>query len=91
MSVRLLGDFQIAQDAQGVGFGAGSQQAKRRFNQIARPDQMVSAQVFIAFVETPGNGKAGDYASEEILRLVRSHHGHAGAVEIDLAARFVQF
>ena len=86
-----LGDFQIAQDAQGVRFGAGGQQTKCSFDQVAGPDQMVSAQVFIAFVESPGNGKAGDYAAQKILGLVRPHHGHAGAIQIDLAAGLVEF
>ena len=52
---------------------------------------MVSAQVFVALVESPRNGKAGDYAAEEILGLVRAHYGHAGAIEINLAARLIQF
>ena len=89
--VRLLSDFQIAQDAQRVGFGAGSQQTKRGFHQVARPDQMVSAQIFIALVESPGNRKAGDYASQKILGLVRAHHGHAGAIEIDFTAGLIEF
>ena len=89
--VRLLGDFQIAQHAQSVGFGARGQKTKRGFHQVAGPDQMVSAQIFVAFVESPGNGEAGDDASQKILGLVRAQHGHAGAIQVNFAAGFVQF
>ena len=89
--VGFLSDFEIAQDAQCVRFGAGSQQTKRGFHQVAGPDQMVSAQIFVAFVESPRNGKAGDDASQKVFGLVRAHDGHAGAIEVNFAAGLVQF
>ena len=68
--------FEVAQHADRVGDGAGGQQCSGGFHQIARPDQMVAAQIFVAFVESPGNREAGDDAAEKILRLVRAQHRH---------------
>ena len=52
---------------------------------------MVSAQVFIAFIKAPGNRKAGDDASQEILGLMGTQHRHAGAIQIDFPERVIEF
>ena len=81
-----LRGFEIAQHADGVADGAGGQQRSGGFDQIARPDQVIAAEVFVAFVESPGNGEAGDDAAEKILGLMRAQDRGRGAIEIVLRA-----
>ena len=52
---------------------------------------MITAEVFVAFVETPRNGEAGDDAAQKILGLVRAQDRGRGSVEIVLALRFIEF
>ena len=49
-----------------------------RLHQIARPDQMITAEVIVALRETPGNRQARNDAAGECQRLVREHDGDAG-------------
>ena len=70
MSVGFLRGFEIMQHAESIVVGARCQQSTGTLDQIAWPDQVIAAQVFIAFVEAPGNGKAGDDAAEKILGFV---------------------
>ena len=51
---------------------------------------MISAEIFVAFVEAPGDGKAGDDAAQKIFGLVSAQDGGGGAIEIVLALRFIE-
>ena len=72
-------------NAQRVDGSFARDQRPRGFHQIARPHQVVSAQIFIALVESPGNRQARDDAADELFGLVAAQDRHAGAVEIDFA------
>jgi hypothetical protein len=80
VSIGFLRGFEIMQHAESVVVSARGQQSARALDQIARPDQVVAAQILVAFVEAPGNGEAGDDAAEEVLGFVRAQNGDAGAV-----------
>ncbi len=86
-----LRGLQVAQDADRIGDRSGGQQRASGFDQVARPDQMVAAEIFIAFVESPGNREAGDDAAQKIFGLVRPQHRSGCAVQIVLAQRLIEF
>ena len=90
MPVRLLRGFEVAQHAQGVDWGFARDQRTGGFHQIARPHQVIAAKIFVAFVEPPWNGEAGDDAAHKIFGFVSAQHGHAGAVEIMLAPGLIE-
>src|SRR5712691_2604673 len=69
-AIGLLSDLEVMQNANSVSSGAGGNKAASSFDQIPWPDQVISAQIFIAFVEAPRNGKAGDYPAKKVLRLM---------------------
>src|SRR5579864_62698 len=80
--IGLLCRFEIVQNSNRVPGGSGSQEAGSSLNQISRPDEVIPAQIVVTFVEAPGNGKAGDYAAKEILRLVHAEHRRACAIDV---------
>ncbi len=86
VAVRFLRRFQIAQHAHRVGDRSGGQQRARGFDQIARPDQVVSAEILVAFVESPRNREAGDDAAQKIFRLVGAQDRGRSAIKIALRA-----
>src|SRR5208337_3246911 len=61
---------------------ARGQQSTGTLDQIARPDEMVSAKVFVPFIEAPGNGEAGDDSAQEILGFVDTQNRHADPVQV---------
>src|SRR5208337_5213833 len=89
-SGRFLRGFEIAQDARRVRNRSGSQQRSGGFDQIARPDQMVSAEVLVALAEAPRNREAGDDAAEKVFRFVRAQDCGRGAIKIVLPLRFIE-
>ncbi len=70
------------QHAESVVVSARCQQSTSALNQIAGPDKVIAAQVFVTLVETPGNGEAGDDSTEEVFGFVRAHDRHARPVQI---------
>jgi hypothetical protein len=82
VSIGFLGGLEIMQHAEGVVFSARRQQSAGTLDQIARPDQVVTAEIFVALVEAPGNGKAGDDSAEEVLGFVRAQNRHAGPIQV---------
>src|SRR5437588_57242 len=74
-----------------IGGGARSQQRPSRFHQIARPYQVISAQIFIALAESPRNRQAGNNAAQEILGLMCAQHSSRRSVEIVRTLRLIQF
>src|SRR5712671_6061136 len=51
---------------------------------------MVASQIFIPLVEPPGNGKAGDNASEKVFGFVCAQNGSRGTIQITLPRRIVK-
>src|SRR5438132_914574 len=90
VAVRLLRGFQIAKHAQGVQLSTSGKKSEGCFHQVARPDQMIASQIFVAFVESPGNGETGDYGTEEIFRLMRTQYRYAGPIQVALTRWLIQ-
>ena len=67
MPVGFLSRFQIAQDAQRIDRRVSSNESAGGLHKITRPHQVIAAEILVAFVESPGNGKAGNDAAEEIF------------------------
>ncbi len=67
VALSFLRGFEIAEHLGRVDHCAGGQHRPSGLYQIARPDEMVSAQVFIAFIKPPGDGKTGDNATQKIF------------------------
>ena len=65
VAVGLLDGAQIGEDRQRVVGGAGGEEAARGLDQVARPDQMVAAEVVVALAEAPGDRQAGDRRARE--------------------------
>ena len=65
MTVRFLGDLQVIQHPAGIAMRPGSQQPARRFHQVARPGQVIAAQVIISLGKTPRDGETGDQRTRE--------------------------
>ena len=82
VSVGFLRGFEVMQHAQSVVVRARGQQSASTFDQIARPDKVIAAKVFIALVEAPGDGEAGDNSAEEVFGFVRAKNRHAGPVQV---------
>ena len=80
VAIGFLRGLEVVEDAEGIVVRAGSEQSTGVFDQIARPDEMVAAEIFIAFVESPGHGEAGDDAAEKILGFMRAQDGGAGTI-----------
>ena len=85
-SVGLLRRPQIAQDAPHLRIPAAGQKRSAGLAEVARPDQMVAAEVVVALAEAPGNRQARDDAARERRRLVAAQDGRADAIEV-VAAR----
>src|SRR5260370_1452544 len=79
------------QYAESVVVSACGQQSACTFDQIARPDEVVATQIFVALIEAPGNGEAGDDSTEEVFGFVRAHDRYTGAVQIFFTRFGVEF
>ncbi len=74
VTVLLLRGLQVGEHVAGIPVGPDGQQGGRRLDEVARPDQVVAAQVAVALGGTPGDRQAGDQAALEGLRLVGAQH-----------------
>ena len=86
VAIRLLYGAEIAEHGLGLVIGARRQQAAGILDEIARPDEVIAAEILIALVEAPGNGEAGDDRARHRIGLVGGEHDSAGAVGIDVGA-----
>ena len=81
--IGFLGGHEIDQClARAFGF-AGGEQSASAFDEVAWPDQVIAAQVVVAFIESPRNRETRDHRSVEALGLVRLQHGGRDPVEIE--------
>ncbi len=60
----------------------GGEQPPRGFHEVARPDQVVAADVVVSPIETPRNRQTGDDSSRKILGLVGVDHRRAQPIEV---------
>ena len=81
MAVRLLCDLEVAQYPSRFVAGADGDECRTRFDQIARPDQMIPAQIVVTLGEAPRNGEAGNDAALDMLRFVGAQDGGAQVVQ----------
>ena len=81
-AVSLLHGREVGQNHSRRQAHSGGDQSSRRLHQIARPDQMITAEVVIALREAPGDRQAGYDAAGERQRLVRQHDGDAGPIAV---------
>ena len=87
-AVGVLSDPQILQHAQGVRASAGRKESARCFDQVARPDQMVAAEIGVAFIGTPGNRQTGDDRARQPLLLVTTENRGTGPCPVARVATF---
>src|SRR5260221_13123006 len=90
VSVGFLCCLKVMQHAESVVVSTRCQQSTSALNQIAGPDKVIAAQIFVTLVETPGNGEAGDDSAEEVFGFMRAHDRHAGPVQIFLPRLLVE-
>ena len=69
MAIRFLDRDQIIEHGLRGGDGARRQQAAGGFDEIARPDQMIAAEIVIALGEAPGNRKARDDGARRLIAM----------------------
>ena len=91
VSIGFLRGLEVMQHAESVVVSARCQQSASALDQIARPNEMVAAQVLVAFVEAPGDGEAGDDSTQEIFGFVGAQNRHAGPVQILMPRLLVEF
>src|SRR5215472_5055877 len=70
-AVLSLSDGEVNHGAQRSGGVAGGHERAGALHHVARPDQVVAAQLVVALVLTPGNAEAGDHRARIELVLVR--------------------
>ena len=85
MAVGFLRDLQVPQHASRLVARADGQKARPSFDEIPRPDEVISAKVVVAFGEAPRNRQAGDHAALEAFRFMCAQDG--GTQVIQRAAR----
>ncbi len=86
MAIRLLRGAQVIQHAHRFVERAGSEQAAGGFHEVARPYQVVAAEVVVPLAGAPRDGQAGDEAAGEAWGFVGAQHGGADAVAVMVAA-----
>ena len=79
-SVLVLRDIEIDQCSYGCGTIAGGQHRIRAIDHVARPYQVVTALVFIAYYFSPRNGERSDKGARVGLVLVSAEQIEARAI-----------
>ena len=82
MTVGLLRRLEPAQHPPGVGKRAAGRQAAGGLDEIARPDEVIAAEILVALVEPPGDRQAGDHAAGKRARLMAAQHRGADAIGV---------
>ena len=67
MAVRLLGRLQVMNDTARLLLGADGQSAAGDLDEVARPDEVIAAEILVALGEAPRNRQAGDVAARETI------------------------
>jgi len=89
VAIRQLRGLQIGEHAADILVRARRQQAAGRFHHVARPYQMVAAEVVIPFAKSPRNRKAGDEAARSQLGLVGAQDRQADPGKVALGQSFL--
>ena len=76
-----LRDLQVPQHASDVLVRADGDEAAGGLDEIARPHQVIAAQVVVALGEAPRDRQAGDDAAFHALRFVRPQHRRAELIQ----------
>src|SRR5689334_22973909 len=72
--VAFLSGLEISQYAHCVAYRTCGEKTTGGFDQIAGPDQVIAAKIFISLVESPWDRKAGDHAACKIFGLMKAQH-----------------
>jgi hypothetical protein len=83
MPVGLLHGDQIIQDRLGMGAASRGEEPAGDLHEVARPHQMIAAQIVVALRRTPGDGKASDDRSRGGVAM-GGQYGRANAIVIEL-------
>ena len=83
MPIGFLGGHQIDQHLARLIDIAGGEQSTGAFDQIARPNQVIAAQIIVTFIEAPRNRQARDHRAAEALGLVGLQDRGRDPVEIE--------
>ena len=86
-SVLLLGDIEIDECSQGCDTISGGEHRIRAVDHVARPHQVVTALVLIAYGFAPGDGKRGDEGAGIRLVFMSTEQAEARAVQVTSVAR----
>jgi hypothetical protein len=87
MAVGLLDRPEIGEDPQRILAGTGGKEAAGGLDEVARPDQVIAAEVLVALAEAPRDRQAGDRRPREIERPVSGEHGRAHAIGVETGWR----
>ena len=82
MSIRLLYRHDISESRFGPVDSARRKERARGLDEVARPHEMIAAQILISLVEAPRYRQAGDYRSREGSVLMRCQHRGADAIAV---------
>ena len=70
MSIRFLRHLEVPHHTSDVLVSADRDEATRRFDEVARPDQVVAAQIVVRLRESPRNREARDDPTFDALGFV---------------------
>ena len=82
VAIGVLRHVEIVEDAASVVGGAGREERSRAFNEVARPDEVVSTEILVSLGEAPRDRKARDDAAGKSFRLMRTQNRGAHGVQI---------
>ena len=81
-AIVLLDRAQVAHHAQHLVVRAAGEEGAGGLRQVARPHQVVAAQVIVALAAAPGDRQAGDQAAGEGRAFMAAQHRGADAIDV---------
>ena len=85
-----LGLAEVVEDVKRLARVADGEEPAGGLDQVARPDQVIAAEVAVALGEAPGDRQAGDDRAGAVDRPVRGEHRRGGAVGRGIGAVAVE-
>ena len=89
MAVRFLRHLQVSQHAPDLLVRTHRDEATGGLDEVARPHQVVAAQVVVGLGEAPRDRQAGDDAAFHAFGFVRAQHRGAGVIQRAFATSVV--